>query len=435
MFFKKNHEDAVDALSGAMLKEAFCNRVKAALGRNGKKEYLLIATNLLDFSVFNDLYGCECGDEVIKRFMGKLQAYAGEDGIIGRFEGDVFLLLLPRLRFSGPSFFLNVLSGADITGKTAYNMQISAGLYRIADSKEPVEKMISRAILACRSVEPDSEYNQKYYTPDLDYRIPDNPEYEKELRQAIKNHEFIPFLQPQCDAEGRLLACEALVRWKKPAVGIVPPSYFVEACEDFGLVSKLDYEIWKQTCEILSQWEAAGYSDIPVAVNVSPHDLIRMDIVAVFKELRKKYSFSSRNLRLEITETAFVKNKISLFEQFSKLRECGFYIEMDDFGTQYSSLALLNEMNFDIIKIDAAFIKEMNKNMVGAVILEFIFNLTKLLKVASVVEGVETEAQLKILADIGYTVFQGYYFSPPVSRESFEEKFFGISKKTPPKQQ
>jgi EAL domain-containing protein (putative c-di-GMP-specific phosphodiesterase class I) len=245
-----------------------------------------------------------------------------------------------------------------------------------------------------------------------------------EFDSALEKNQFQMFLQPQTDAEGKLLGGEALVRWLHPERGMVPPGKFISVFEKTGMIYRLDYYIWRCACEKLREWKDRGLEQYYISVNISPRDFYYLDIYSTFVELVNEYRISPANLKLEITETALMSDFDKQFMLMKRLREYGFQIEIDDFGSGYSSLNMLKDMPVDVIKIDMGFLRQTEHMKKSRIILETIVSLAKRLEMPVVVEGVETEEQLAFLKELECNVYQGYYFSKPIPVAEFEEKYF-----------
>jgi EAL domain-containing protein (putative c-di-GMP-specific phosphodiesterase class I) len=251
--------------------------------------------------------------------------------------------------------------------------------------------------------------------------------YEKnlvsEFDSALEKGQFHMFLQPQTDADGNMLGAEALVRWIHPDRGMVPPGSFISVFERTGLIYKLDQYIWRCACERLQIWKDRGLTQYYISVNISPKDFYYLDIYSTFVDLINEYHISPENLKLEITETALMSDFDKQFMLMKRLREYGFHIEIDDFGSGYSSLNMLKDMPVDVLKIDMGFLRQTEHVKRSRIILETIVSLSKRLEMPVVVEGVETKEQLAFLKELECEAYQGYYFSKPISIDEFEKKY------------
>ena len=231
------------------------------------------------------------------------------------------------------------------------------------------------------------------------------------------------FLQPQVDVDGNAYGAEALVRWQHPDRGLLSPYFFIDILESTGLIYKLDMYMWECAAAKLSEWKNKGDTSHHISVNISTKDFYLIDVYEVMTDLVRKYDINPALLKLEITETALMSDLKKNMEVIRKLRKYGFRIEIDDFGSGYSSLNMLKDISADVLKIDMAFLRATENEIKGQDILETIISLGGKLGMEVITEGVETEKQLVMLSEMGCHIFQGYYFSKPVPVDEFEEKY------------
>ena len=244
-----------------------------------------------------------------------------------------------------------------------------------------------------------------------------------EFDDAIKASEFKMYLQPQLSAKTRrLTGAEALVRRIKPDGTIVSPIDFIPVYEKSGLISRLDRYIWEQAAAKLGEWKKVGIN-MSISVNISPKDFYYIDIFNTFAGLVKKYDIEPSNLKIEITETTIMSDVPNLMGELEELRKAGFTIEMDDFGSGYSSLNTLKDINVDVLKVDMGFIKETKNVKKSRIILASVIKMAKVLNLLIITEGVETEEQVDNLTKLGCDVFQGYYFSKAIDVNEFEKRY------------
>ena len=202
------------------------------------------------------------------------------------------------------------------------------------------------------------------------------------------------------------------------------PNEFIPIFEKNGLIIDIDRYIWEMACRILRKWKEEGRDDVYISVNISPRDFYFLNVYQIFVELVEKYDIDPQNLKLEITETAVVMDLKRQLELITRLRQTGFIVEMDDFGSGYSSLNMLKEIHVDVLKIDMAFLKKAKDEERSKKILQMIIGLSKQLGMPVITEGVETAQQVEFLAEMGCDIFQGYYFGKPMSVQEFEAKYF-----------
>jgi len=240
------------------------------------------------------------------------------------------------------------------------------------------------------------------------------------LPAAIENREIQPYLQPLVDEEGMPVGAEVLVRWRHPTQGMLMPWRFIPFFERNGMIAEVDRYMWRCACEILQQWKQAGIS-LFLSINVSPKDFYFMDVGKEIRDIVAEYQVNPQQLRIEITETVMMSDMENRIRILNDLKQDGFLIEMDDFGSGYSSLNMLKDMPIDLIKIDMMFLRQTRDNEKAKIILQNILHLSEELGMISLTEGVETENQYHMLAEKGCHLFQGFYFAKPMPPEEYEK--------------
>ncbi|MCR5153289.1 MAG: EAL domain-containing protein, partial [Lachnospiraceae bacterium] len=243
-----------------------------------------------------------------------------------------------------------------------------------------------------------------------------------ELTKALENEEIKMYIQPQVDKDGTIIGGECLARWVHPEKGIIPPGSFIPIFEKNGRIADIDRFIWREACKTLKSWQERGRGDLFLSVNISPKDLYVLDIFGIFTSLTKEYGIPAANLRLEITETAVMSDVVYAQGLIRQLQREGFIVEMDDFGSGYSSLNTLKDFSMDVLKIDMNFLKQTTSVQRSRDILESIIVMAEKLRTDVITEGVETEEQYEFLKNIGCKMFQGYLFDKPLTRSMFEAK-------------
>ncbi|MBQ7242818.1 MAG: EAL domain-containing response regulator [Bacilli bacterium] len=244
----------------------------------------------------------------------------------------------------------------------------------------------------------------------------------QEFEESLRKREFKVYFQPKYDITGDkpvLAGAEALVRWVHPEFGMISPGVFIPLFEKNGLIRHLDRFVYEETVRVIARLRDECGITLPISANVSRVDAFDPELGAFFLELTKRYGVEPKLLHLELTETAFAENMNALIDIVHALRESGFVIEMDDFGSGYSSLNLLSDLPFDVLKIDGGFIRKMHKSSKNELILKSIVEIAKFLQVRAIAEGVETKEQVDALREFGCELIQGYYFSKPLPEEDF----------------
>ena len=280
--------------------------------------------------------------------------------------------------------------------------------------------MCDRALLAAHSIKGKYGKHFALYDDKLRGTLLRRQAITDGMETALAKGQFEVYLQPKYQIrDGRLAGAEALVRWNHPEWGLQPPGEFIPLFERNGFITKLDQYVWERVCALLQEWDRKGYPSINISVNVSRLDIYNTDLADVLTSLVRRYGLSPDRLHLEITESAYTDTSRQLIETLGTLRRLGFVIEMDDFGSGYSSLNMLAEMPIDVLKLDMKFIQTEITRPTGQGILRFIVDLARWMKLRVVAEGVETREQLERLQNDGCDYAQGYYFAKPMPVESF----------------
>ena len=412
-----------DPLTGIYSKTYFYERVKETLRRNPEKEYDLICSDVENFKVVNDVFGVAAGDRLLCGIAELYTEFIKGHGICGRLNADRFGCLLEHREEYTDAMFISALERVN-TLCEAKNVTMKWGIYRVKNTEASVEQMYDRALLAAQSIK--GQYGKFYaeYDEELRNQLLREQAITDCMETALAKKQFEIYLQPKYRLrDHKLSGAEALVRWNHPKQGFLPPSEFIPLFEKNGFISKLDQYVWDKTCAVLRDWNDRGFPAIPISVNVSRADIYQANLAENLTGLMQKYGLSPSRLHLEITESAYTENPAQIIDTAGRLRRLGFPVEMDDFGSGYSSLNMLNELPIDVLKLDMKFIQSETAKEGGRGILRFIMDLARCMRLSVVAEGVETEKQLARLKDMACDYAQGYYFAKPMSVQEFEALF------------
>ena len=392
-----------------------------------------IVLNVEQFHSINALNGREFGDEVLRKIAEAISDYLKDhSGIATRTNSDHFGIycahqddytdLLKSIQDKANSLSENV------------RIYIRMGVMPFREGIEPI-MMFDRARTACNSVRgnyqnPLMVYDEAMWAKELHDRRLLN-----DLSKAAEEKQFKVFYQPkydiQCDPP-RLVSAEALVRWDHPELGMISPGDFIPLFEGNGLINTVDDVVWKQAAEQCARWKEEYGFALPISVNVSRADVYDLSLVERLARLIKENGLDRNNIKLEVTESAYTDDSRRVLEVVDQLRERGFEIEMDDFGSGYSSLNMLSQMPIDVLKMDMKFVRNIEKNDTDMRLVKVVLDIAHYLNLTVVAEGVETRGQLDLLKDAGCKLVQGYYFSKPIPAEEFArliEKEIGIERK------
>lgn len=412
-----------DELTGLYNRQCFYRKAAERLQADPTGQYLILCSDVRNFKIINDVFGEEKGDKLLVRIGRALRMCTGSDEIYARLESDRFALLMRKEDYREAVFATEAVKLLRIEGNDNYAIQLCLGVYEVTDREVPIPVMCDRALMAAATLKENYGKQVAYYDETLRGNILREQELTGELEEAIEAGQFCMFLQPQMNGKGEALGAEALVRWKHPKKGMISPGEFIPVFERNGMITKLDYYMWECACRQLKKWKEQGREDLYISVNISPKDFYFMDVYQAFSELVEKYGVSAKNLKLEITETAVMSELEKQQNLIAQLRGKGFAVEMDDFGSGYSSLNMLKDIQVDTLKIDMAFLGKTDNEERAFKILKMIVELSKQLEIPVITEGVETAEQVDFLRDIGCDMFQGYYFAKPMQVSDFEKKY------------
>lgn len=382
--------------------------------------YCMVAIDILHFRLFRKLYNKKkvttllCG---IADCLEKNRKQYG--GVTGYFSRDNFCIIMP----CKAELIENLHSDLVISVETAGGMVGSIpamGICRIDDMDISPEALYDQAALALSQATVHHPVVQ--YDPKMDENLEEEFRLLSEIKDGIRQDEFIFYAQPQCDIfTGKIVGAEALVRWQHGSQGLIPPGKFIPVLESSGMIYLLDQLVWEKVCQWLRSWLDRGYQPVPVSINISRIDIMSLDVPAYLLMLLKKYELSPKYLKAEITESAYAEENSTINSTVERLREAGFLVMMDDFGSGYSSLNMLKSISVDVLKIDMRFleISEAEEHK-GIGILESIVNMARMMVLPIIVEGVETIQQENILRNMGCRYTQGYYYYKPLPLQQFE---------------
>lgn len=411
-----------DPLTGLYRRGRFLAAARQLLKGIGKARFCLMAVDIEHFKLFNDWYGQEAGDRFLIDIGRCLkEAVRRAKGVAGYMGNDDFAILLPD-----DSALLTGLQNQIMGCVKQYGGQAgflpAFGLYAIENPGDSVRKMYDRACMALDSVKGNYIRRMNWYDAGMMTHLEESHKLLSQIRRALERGEFVFYVQPMCNmATGKIVGLESLVRWKHPERGLICPGEFVPMLERNGLISALDQYVWEKVCASVRRWIDAGHRAVPVSVNMSRADLFTLDVAACFTNLTAKYGLEPRLIQIEITESAYAEDFQVISNVVEKLRNAGFTVLMDDFGSGYSSLNMLKDIRLDLLKMDMKFL-DMDTQSAGKgiEIVEAITSMAHLMGLRVIAEGVETREQMKFLLDIGCLYGQGYYFYRPMPIEELE---------------
>ncbi len=381
-----------------------------------------VVLNIDQFHSINALNGWEFGDTVLRAIGDIILTYLNDkDGIAGRLEADEFLVYCSHI--DDYRYILERLQEKISSISPNVQIHIRMGVKTWQEGVEP-QMLFDQARTACNMVRGDYQNPIMIYDDKMLEKDMMNRRLLNDLRAALEEGQFQVFYQPkyciQCNPP-RLRSAEALIRWKHPELGMISPGAFIPLFEGNGLISRVDSYVWKKAAEQIAIWKEKYNYTLPVSVNLSRADIFDPTLTDRLIHLIVDNGLEYRDIKLEVTESAYTQNAKKLLELINRLRGLGFEVEMDDFGSGYSSLNMLSSMPIDVLKMDMSFVKNIEKSETDLRLVKLIMDIARDLKLKVVAEGVEAEGQMVLLKDAGCDLAQGYYFSRPVPAEEFEK--------------
>lgn len=400
---------------------SFFELAAARLEELAGENYCLIAVDIGHFKVFNKWYGWEAGERFLNRIANELGLLEKRNNAIaGYFGGDNFALFVKNEKDLLDKMQQSLQEAALSMGNMVGFLPIY-GIYEVVDTSVSVYNMYDYALAALSHVTSNYEVRSCVYVPEMTSQIENELRIITEVKNALDSGQFTFYVQPKCCiSTGKVVGAEALVRWIHPERGLIPPGEFIPVLEKNGFVGDLDRYVWEEVCNALHEWKKQGISPVPVSINVSRMDILTMDVVGYLKKLVDKYQVDRSLIKVEITESAYTENVGKIFDTIKELKEAGFTILMDDFGSGYSSLNMLKSAVVDVIKIDMQFLdmsEEETKK--GIDILESVINMSSTMGIPVIVEGVENKKQEDYLVGMGCRYAQGYYYYRPMPVQEF----------------
>ncbi len=412
-----------DQLTGIYNKGKFFEMTRDLLFAYPEELFVFIRMDIENFKLVNSYFGSSEGDRLLRRIGEACREYAKEHPKMtyGYMQSDIFCFCVPFTDEERLNREMEVSHQA--FEKLCENFKIipKFGLYVVSDKTRNMDEIYDRAIVAARSSKKNYICTYAYYEEKMMADLERESKIAQEMLPALVNGQFVVYYQPKYETKTNYPnGAEALIRWKHPQKGMISPAEFIPIFEKNGFITKLDHFVWEEVCKFLSNCRKLGIPLAPISVNVSRMNLYNPQIVAHLKGLIEKYDVPVEMLNLEITETAYTENPIVMHQAIADLRDLGFVVMMDDFGSGYSSLNMLKDLSMDVLKVDMKFLPE-KMTARAERILASIVRMAKWLEMQVVVEGVEKTEQVRFLQQVGADYIQGYFYAKPMPEEEYQE--------------
>ncbi|MFJ3467843.1 putative bifunctional diguanylate cyclase/phosphodiesterase [Pseudomonas sp. NPDC090201] len=411
-----------DELTGLANRSLFNERLREANQRvrQGGQNLALLHINLDRFKLLNDSLGLDVADQLLRQVGRRLSAELSDADTIARLSADEFAVLfdthgnLTTLARTTTRLLAKLRAPLSVSGHELV-VNASIGIALLPESGKDVVALVSQANMAMQHAKHLGGNNFQFYTDSLQARTLERLQMEIQLRRAIEEGQLEVFYQPKLElATGLLSSAEALVRWRHPVRGMVPPGEFIGLAEESGLIADIGEFVLRRACRQACEWQRSGLAPIRVSVNLSVHQLRQGKLVSLVRQVLDETGLMPEYLELELTESQLLDSVEHIISTFQQLRELGVKLAIDDFGTGYSSLSYLKRFPVDYVKIDQAFIRGLNEGTEDAAITRAIIAMAHSLGLKVVAEGVEDAQQLAFLRAHACDEVQGYLISRPV---------------------
>ncbi len=409
-------EEIQTMLKNMSRRQRFRRHARGLLNETRQK-VAFIQFDIRRFKIINDLYGEQFGDEVLYWVREKLKEFCNERQYFVNLRSDVFQIVTEYKEESELYELIGRL-GRELGTYKAVKLQYSSGVYLVEDVGMELRQMEDRAAMARKAAKNSLLSEVVFYQEQFKTSLYNRKFVEDNIDIAIKEGQLQMYLQPKYSiSQNRIVGAEALVRWQHPKRGMIYPMEFLPVIEEDGFITKVDYCMWRKAAEFLRRCQEADIGDCPISVNLSRRHLQDREFIRVLERIVEEYGISKQLLELEITET--MEEHVS--QAAREMKEQGFKLLMDDFGSGYSSLNILLETPFDVLKLDRKFMENMMVSDKGRLILEHIITMADQLKLGLIAEGVETREQVEMLRQMGCDHVQGYYYARPMPADEFYE--------------
>lgn len=417
----------VDDVTGGWNFNYFKKKAKEIIAANRESHFIMCRFDIMNFRYINEAYGHKKADDVLVACVQEFKKYFSNHELCVRVNSDQFLaLVLNDLELNNrlQRYSKAVGDRAKMSG-VRYPIRFKSGFYQIKKEDMDIDVMIDHANVARKSIKSDNKIMEAFYSESIVSDMKKVDTIESEMQISLGKEEFRVFLQPKWDiVNDCVIGAEALVRWIKDDGTVIYPNDFIPVFEQNGFVEKLDFYMLEKICAKLKELrKKGGYKIVPISVNQSRLLINNPDYVKSVERVLERYETDVHNIELEITETVFFDEKDKMIEVVNQLKELGLTLAMDDFGSGYSSLNILKDIPFDIMKIDKEFFNEAATSEVSVIIMQKIIEMSEALDINVICEGVETEEQVDMLRNIGCKAVQGYFYGKPIPMDEFIEKY------------
>lgn len=430
-----NFQALHDHLTHLPNRRLFRDRLELAVihAKRSGKSLAVMFIDLDRFKLVNDTHGHTVGDQMIRNVAQRLHGCIRAGDTLARQGGDEFTALITDLddvedaTVIADKIINDFRTPYTVVGNE-FRATASIGIALYPRDGEDADTLIRNADIAMYKTKRNGKNGYAVYTPEISSCYQDRLVLENELRQALIHDEFELYFQPQINViSRRMIGVEALLRWRHPVHGLLTPGSFIELAEETGLIASITDWVLTEACTCMAAWRAMGFQELRLAVNFSPSEFERNDVVERICSTIDRYSIPGENFEVEITENLLLCETSGVYEKMRSLRSRGVRIAIDDFGTRYSSLNYLRSFPISSIKIDQSFVRDLSERQSTSPIINAIVGIARGFGLHLIAEGVESVEQLNVLRDLGCEEMQGYLFSRPVPGREIGELLTGMA--------
>lgn len=421
----QNHTpDEIDKLTGIPNRIRFYDQTQVAI-QDIYKNYAIILLDIERFKNINDIHGIAEGDEVLRYIAWVLKETYGDHNNYARLHSDMFVFYISYEKKGEIIKEIEKIRKKISANPFQYDIVTKFGIYLVDDRSIPVNLMCDRAMMAERTVKGNIMKFCAFYDEHYREEMLRAGQIEQDMEKALTEHQYQMYLQPKYRlSDNTLCGAEVLCRWKHPEKGLIPPNDFIPLFEKNGFILKLDEYMWEEACKNIRRWLDEGHQVVPISVNISRYHIQHNNLEKALTSLLDKYNLTPDRLNLEITESLFLDNPEELNRVLERLQRMGFKLEVDDFGSGFSSLNLIRNISVDTIKIDKEFLDSEIASEKGKIVVNHTIGMAKDLNLQVIAEGVETKAHVDFLRESHCDIAQGYFFAKPMPIEEFERIAF-----------
>lgn len=421
-----------DELTGLSTQKKFIADVQKLLEKSTSSKYSLVSIDINSFRYITQVFGQDKGNQIIAKLAKQFKATAPKGALLCRNYNDNFSILLETTIL--PILEDLIVNMTTITPELKellpehYKLEFSIGVYEIKDPEEDVAIIMDKAQTARKAGK--TSLNPKricVFTSQMETNSQQEKDILFDMERAFQENEFIVYYQPKFlfNSE-KIIGAEALVRWNHKKKGLLAPSYFIPMFEKNGFIEKIDRLVFENVCQFLDSWNKSQADKtekqaLTISCNLSRVQLYNPDIAKTYKEIASKYEIAPSKIEIELTESLMMDNKERLLKAMNEIRNAGFSISVDDFGSGFSSLSLLKDIPATVIKLDKEFLNSQDTKK-EHIIINSVINMAKNLNMETVAEGVEDKKQSDLLKNMGCDIVQGYFYAKPMTENDFKEK-------------